>query len=66
MAGEKKDTIRTFATSSLRLASAMARRSPVTGSTSARSMCPTMYPVKTMWTTLPPDLRDGLVLDVGA
>ena len=25
-----------------------------------------LYPVRTMWTTLPPDLRDGLVLDVGA
>ena len=25
-----------------------------------------LYPVRTMWTTLPPSLRDGLVLDVGA
>ncbi len=24
-----------------------------------------LYPVRTMWTTLPPELRDGLVLDVG-
>ncbi|KKL20670.1 hypothetical protein LCGC14_2453120, partial [marine sediment metagenome] len=25
-----------------------------------------LYSVRTMWTTLPPDLRDGLVLVVGA
>ncbi len=26
----------------------------------------TLYPVRTMWTTLPPELRDGLVLYVSA